>query len=545
MAELDRFKAALDKSIRQLRELSTEKTEDGGQPVSGIFSVHLLILESSLVDKVEKVISTQRVNAEWAIRTVLDDYVDRQESVSDLHIKEKYLDLEDVTNRLLSALGSVQTPTETDSNAIIVARDLTPSQIMELAKSKPAALITENGGWTSHSSILAREFRLPMVSGVRDIEHLAQAGEQAIVDGNNGEVILNPGDRCLAGFQELAAHDLEHKRAVCTFAGTTKTLDGTSIVIRANLDHSQTYEAAAISGAEGIGLFRSESLILKPGLIPSEEEQFNAYRNLADAVGEVGVNIRTFDIGSEQLGDGSGRAERNPALGLRSLRLSLLKPVHFRAQIRALLRASFEREINIILPTISGVSEILRAKDIIEDEIVGLSIKRTEIGSPKIGAMIEVPSAIFTINDIVRNVDFLCIGTNDLVQYLLAVDRDNDAVADLYQTLHPAVIRAVSKILSAASDAEIPVSVCGEMAGSPFYVPVLVGLGAREFSMNVNSIQPVRRLLSGISAIDAAKIVEMIKPLKVAADIEAFLSDYYGKNLNGLFPPGLLDVRHR
>ncbi|MFN0279727.1 MAG: phosphoenolpyruvate--protein phosphotransferase [Pyrinomonadaceae bacterium] len=541
--ELGRFKSALNKSILQLRELSSNGEASSGQPVSDIFGVHLLMLESSLVKKIEAVISAQRVNTEWAIRTVLDEYAQKQESVSDTQFKDKSLDIEDVANRLIAALTNAASATEMSADSVIVARDLTPSMILELVASTPAALITEQGGWTSHSSILAREFNLPMVSGVRDLEHRASMNDLVIVNGFNGEVILNPDDKTLLEFRTLNGL-AKVKGADFQLSNNIATLDGTEIVVRANVDQPAAYATARENGAQGIGLYRSESLMRQPGSVPSEDEQVAAYRQIADAVGEDGVNIRTFDVVGDQFA-GNSRVERNPSLGLRSIRLSLTELTHFRTQVRALLRASLDRKIDLILPMASGLGEILLAKEVIDEERQKLTENGLEIGTPKIGAMIETPSSVITANEIAKNVDFLCIGTNDLVQYLLAVDRDNDAVADWYQTLHPAVIKAIGDVLSASLDAGIRVIVCGEMAGSPFYVPVLIGLGARELSMNVNSIQPVRQLLSGISVNDTIALVEKIKTFHTADEIETCLREHYLKNWKDLFPTGLLNVRHR
>lgn len=543
--ELGRFRSALDKSILQLRELASKNEIEPDKTVSGIFGVHLLMLESSIVKKIETVISTQRVNSEWAIRTVLDEYLEKQNSLPDPQFRDKYLDIEDVTNRLLAALGGSRAATQINSDAVIVVRDPTPSMIMEFAKGNPAALITEQGGWTSHSSILARELNLPMVSGVRDLEHLALINDHVIVDGINGEVILNPNDTTIANFKALVSPDENSSAPDNRTNNGTSTRDGTQIMILANVDQPEAYPAARDNGAIGIGLFRSESLLHRPGEVPGEDEQAAAYRRIADAADGQSVNIRTFDVSIDQFGGDSRSVERNPSLGLRSIRLSLTEPSQFHIQLRALLRASFDKKIDIILPMISGLSEVLRAKEIIEKERVNLTKEAIGIGTPRIGAMIETPSAVLTVNEIAKNVDFLCLGTNDLVQYLLAVDRDNDAVADWYQTLHPAVIRAVSEVLAAAQRASIPITVCGEMAGSPFYVPVLLGLGARELSINVNSVLPVRQLLSGISISDTFTLVEKIRTLGTADEIESCLREYYLENWSGLFSPGLLNVRHR
>ena len=298
-------------------------------------------------------------------------------------------------------------------------------------------------------------------------------------------------------------------------------------------------------GSEGIGLFRSESLIGGPGNIPSEETQYEAYRQIADTAGESGVKIRTFDIGIDQLGDGGYSAERNPSLGLRSIRLSLTDTAYFRTQVRAILRAAHGKKIDIILPMISGVGEVIRSSAIIDEERERLSREGKSSGEVGIGAMIEVPSAVLTIKEIAANVDFVCLGTNDLVQYLLAVDRDNDAVADWYQTLHPAVITALSDVFHAADDANIPVIVCGEMAGSSFYIPLLIGLGARELSMNPHSIPQARRMVSGISVSESEKLAANVSGCSSAEASERVLREYYLENWFHLFPSGLLNTKHR
>ncbi len=541
--EIVRFRSALDKSILRLREITAH--DDSNRPVSDIFGVHLLILESSFADKIHSYIKKECVNAEWAIRMISDHYIKQQESVSDINFRDKYLDIKDVANRLLTALNVSHPNAPTDPGSVIVARDFSPSTIIEIAKKRPAAIITEQGGWTSHSSILAREFDLPMVSGVRNIEHSALSGDRVIVDGINGEIILNPSDETVAEFEAMGKSD-KHSDTRSSLSGdAVKTVDGTRFLIRANVDQPNTYESAKIVGAQGIGLYRSESLIRQGRMMPTEDQQFEAYCRIAEAAGEQTVRIRTFDVGVEGFGSDPHWVERNPSLGLRAIRLSLADPTHLRTQIRALLRAACGRKIDIILPMISGVDEIVRSKTIIDEERTALIRSGLEIGKPKLGAMIETPSAVLTAFEIAKQVDFLCLGTNDLVQYVLAVDRDNDAVADWYQTLHPAVIRAIGDVFVAARKADVPVTVCGEMAGSPFYAPVLLGLGAREFSMNALSIPQVLNLLTGISLRDATTLVTQIKLLLTAEEIERCLRKYYLENWSALFPPDFLDSHFR
>ncbi len=545
-AEISRLRQAVAESIRQLSELAANRDPDKHRSISDIFGVHLLIIEeSSFIEKIETVIQDIAVNAEWAIKTVSNRYLKQQGSVPGDHFREKYLDIEDVADRLLTSLnGSRPAVHLTEPDAVIVVHELRPSAIMELAKSKPAAVITERGGWTSHASILAREFALPMVTGIHDLEQVLLQRDLVIVDGINGQVIVNPNHETIASFRAVIA---DNGLAVFLPEGSNKgtlTRDGTEIVIRANIDLPDAYNMAEKLGARGIGLYRSESLITLPGVIPTEDEQFAAYRKIAGIAGDAGVRIRTFDIGLDLAG-GNRSTERNPSLGLRAIRLSLSDSAHFRTQIRAILRAAASHKIDIVLPMITGVAEIVRSKDIIKEERELLVNAGISVGDPGIGAMIEVPSAVFTVREIAGQADFLCLGTNDLVQYLLAVDRDNDAVAEWYQTLHPAVIRAIGDVLAACKDAGITVSVCGEMAGSPFYVPLLLGLGARELSVHVNAVRQIRHLVSGITIQKTIDIVDKIRTLETADHIENALREYYLQHWSGLFPTGLLDSKHR
>lgn len=541
-SELVRFKAALHRSILRLNEIASNSNPN--EAVSGIFGVQLLILESPFSEKIQTFIRDECVNAEWAIRMISEHYIKQQESVSDINFRDKYLDIKDVANLLLKELNGSQNTAPKVSGSVIVARDLSPSSIIEIAKKKPVAIITELAGWTSHSSILAREFDLPMVSGVRNLEQSVADGDRVIVDGVNGEIILNPSEKTIAEFETLGKPD-KNSAIVSKSVSAVETVDGTRFLILANIDKPQSYETARNKGARGIGLYRSESLLRQAGPIPTEDQQFNAYCQIADAAGEHGVKIRTFDVGIDRFGSDTHWVERNPSLGLRAIRLSLADPTHFRTQVRALLRAAFGRNIDIILPMISGVDEIARSKEIIDQERSDLISSGFDVGDPKLGAMIETPSAVLTAFDIAKQVDFLCLGTNDLVQYLLAVDRDNDAVADWYQTLHPAVIRAISSVFDSAQKADIPVSVCGEMAGSPFYAPVLLGLGARELSMNVSSITPVLQLLTGISLNDAAALANELKGFSTAEETENHLRQHYLENWASLFPPDFLNSRFR
>ncbi|MFN2501315.1 MAG: phosphoenolpyruvate--protein phosphotransferase [Pyrinomonadaceae bacterium] len=545
-AEVRRLHDAVRTAIDELHAFTKVGKGNPERSVSSIFGVHLLLLqESSLVRRIEHTIRFKRVNAEWAIKLLTDEHIAQQSTNSDELFREKHLDVVDVMERVLVALsGNPGVGNIEIKGAVIIARHLKPSSIVEMLKGDPpAAIITERAGWTSHTSIIAREFNLPMVSGFRGGSQAICENDQVIVNGNKGEVIIRPTALTL---MELASLPPETKYQAASRGSDipTTTLDGTAVSIRANVDSTKAYAAAAEAGARGIGLYRSESLIIR-GLIPSEEAQFEAFSEIAAAVGEAGMGIRTFDIGYEQARQSDDYTEINPALGLRSIRLSLTRPAYFRTQIRALLRVSALHKIDIILPMISGVDEIVRSKAIIDEERKRLEQTGMPYGNPNIGAMIEVPSAILIAEQIARHVDIMCLGTNDLVQYLLAVDRDNDSVSDWYQTLHPAVIRATKSVIDAGAAVGTPVVVCGEMAGSAFYVPLLLGLGTTGLSMNPNSVAAVRFLVSNISIADAATLVDAVISMETAEAIETHLRNYYLDHWAHLFPPGLLEKRHR
>jgi phosphotransferase system enzyme I (PtsI) len=547
-SEVVRLRDAASEAVTQIRQLASSNGADSEEPVSNILHVHLSIIEeSSFLDKTESVIKSEKVNAEWALEHVSAEYIQRQSSAADRSLREKSLDIADVSERMLKVLAGSRTHRSSSifEGAVIIASDLRPSTVVELAKNNPAALVTDRAGWTSHTSILARELRLPMVSGLRHLERIFSPGVRLIVDAVEGEVIIDPTPETVKQHLRATAQRTGSAATTQQLQPDLATTDGTIVAIKANADSLKIYEQARDLGARGIGLYRSESLIHEPGLEPTEDDQLSVYVQLADAVKGDGVKIRTFDIENADDPAAITEGERNPALGLRSIRLSLLNEERFRTQLRAILRASFGRKVDIVLPMISGVGEVTRSKAIISEELEGLGRSGLKAGQPKIGAMIEVPSSVLTIGEIARTVDFLCLGTNDLVQYLLAVDRDNDSVADWYQTLHPAVIQSISHVLSTALAVGIPVTVCGEMAGSPFYVPLLIGLGARELSMNVNSIQRVRRLVAGIELSECVRLADKVKDHRTAAETEEFLRDQYRQSWAELFPPGLLETRHR
>lgn len=541
-AEVERLAAAAKSTKSKINELAKAKNSTGS-----VFGAHLLIVDDSpFIGEIEHAIRERRVNAEWAVRLIAEHRRKRQTSVADEAFREKAIDIVDVAEHLIDELcGSPESDWSAPPESIVVAAELLPSHIVTIAKSQPGAIITERGGWTSHSAIIAREAKIPMVTGVHLAEAMLAEHDNAIVDAFRGEVIIDPEIDTIEKFTTLAMELATATESTSLRGNPCITRDGTEIAIRANAETAAAYAIARAAGAVGIGLFRSEALIKTPGQIPTEDEQVEAYLDISDIVGDEPLRIRTFDLGLSQF-SGEGVSEGgNPSLGLRAIRLSLAKPEYFRVQLRALLRASAGREIDIILPMITGLEEIIGARDLLDEERENLLDAGLDAGDPRLGAMIEVPSAVFTAREIAENVDFLCLGTNDLVQYLLAVDRDNEAAADWYQTLHPAVFRAIKQVIDAANAAGISAVICGEMAGSPFYVAMLIGGGARELSMNVNSVQNVRRLIAGITIDEAVSLFDRVVHCKTAKMAEAELRQFYIENWYELFPPDLLAAKHR
>lgn len=537
--EIRRFRAAVRLAGRQLKKISAAKSKKAEETKTNIFETHLLMLaDKSFLAKIEAVIEKQKINAEWAVKNVTESYVTKYKAIEDDYLRERYVDLEDVSERLLTALGGGRRSSlKLDKNSIIVAKEVRPSTLIELLESSPQAIVAENGGWTSHTFILAREMALPAVTGVRGLLRRVQTGDRLIVDAYNGRIILHPASGTIKKYK-LATQRAEQNGLAAPEEdnGATKTLDGKEIIIRTNLDLPNGYKKAKSLGARGVGLYRSEFLFNQFKGFPTEQEQVKLYRKIAKMVGEEGVRIRTFDLSVEQLTDESIEKEKNPALGLRAIRLGLTHKKQFNTQLRAILQAAFENKIDIVLPMISDVAEILQTKKILEKESANLKKKGINFGKPRLGAMIEVPSAVLTIDEIAAEVDFLCVGTNDLVQYLLAVDRDNEAVADWFRTLHPAVLRAVKSVLEAAEKHRIPALVCGEMAGSPYYIPILIGLGATELSMNVNSISRVRKIIRGIAFEEAFEVVRQIGKCRTSDEIEKLVRQNMQDKWTHLYP---------
>ena len=486
------------------------------------------------------------MGSEWAVKVVTDRLLAVYDEIKDDYLRERSSDIEDVTRRLLVALsGESMGVRRLTEDAVVVAEELMPSTLAELDLMHVKAVATDVGGWTSHTAIIARGLGIPAVVGLRDFYRSARTGDQIVIDAGRGEVVLHPTPAAL----ERVGDERREARATAArvaadedLTAPLRTRDGVGVTLRANVELPVEYEWVNRYGAHGIGLFRSEFLLSHRGAMPDEEEQRAAYEELARVAGDDGVTVRLFDLGGDKLPGPRPEAgeERNPALGLRAIRFCLQHPEVLRTQARAVLRAAARGRIDLVLPMVSDVTDVRRARAVIEEERARLEGEGKEAGPLRVGAMIEVPSAVLVAEKLAREVDFFSLGTNDLVQYTLAVDRGNDEVAGWFRSLHPAVLLSIRRALEAAREAGIPSVVCGEMAASPAYAAVLLGLGARELSMAPASIPRVRRSIEGLEQGEVAQIAADCLECADADEVEEIVRVRLGGKWPNLFPPEIL-----
>jgi phosphotransferase system enzyme I (PtsI) len=537
--ETRRLRGAVRLARRQLLAIRERAERELGSEHAYIFDAHLLMLEDKrLLDDVENYIRRERSNAEWAVKVAADQIIAIYSEIKDDYLRERGSDIEDVTRRILAALSGERPAYSTlNEDAVIVAEDLLPSAVAELDFKHAKAIVTDVGGWTSHTSIIARGLGIPAVVGVRDLHRRARTGDNILVDAVAGNVYLNPDPVTIARYKSAIKNEEDFGAAGQDApGGRTNTADGTEIMLRANVEVPAEYDGIRKNGATGIGLYRSEFLLSQKGTLPGEEEQRRAYVEVGRVAGESGATVRLFDLGGEKIGVAAEDTERNPALGLRAIRFSLRQEGLLRTQVRAILRAASEVKLQIVLPMVADVTDVRRARRIIDEEEFNLHSEGLAGSSVKVGAMIEVPSAVMTIDTIAREVDFISLGTNDLVQYLLAVDRGNEEVAEWYRSLHPAVLLSIKRVIEAAELAGIPSSVCGEMAGSPAYAVVLIGLGVRELSMTAPLIPRMRRTLRANPIAGAREVAAACLACAEADEVEEVVRVELGTRWPEVFP---------
>ncbi len=541
--EVTRFMESLEKTRDELLELKQKVSRSMGDEFASIFEAHaMMVSDPSFADKVIQKIESEQVNAEWALSEVQEEFEARFQSFDDRYLRERTADVKDVAERVLKHLQGVahHDLSEITHDVVILADDLTPSDTIHFNRRPIVGFATESGGRTSHTSIIAKSLFMPAVIGVPRLTKIVDNDELVIIDGYEGTLLVNPTQAMVAEYRSRVSRHAEEERELLRnreLAAVTK--DNRQISLQANIELVEELRDAVKFGAEGIGLYRSEFLyISKSPLLPTEEEHFEVYRKLVEETAPNPCVIRTFDLGGKKLArEVMGSKEDNPVLGLRALRLCMKHRDMFRAQLRALLRASTFGNLRIMFPLVSGIQELRQVKTLIRE--IRLELDAEGIAHNRdlqIGIMVEVPAAALIADLLATEADFFAIGTNDLIQYSLAIDRSNENVSYLYEPLHPALLRLIKNVIDAGKRGGIPVSMCGEMAADPIYAVVLLGLGLEIFSMNPSNIPVIKDVIRSVRYRDCKRIAEVALQKKTAQEIEEFVIESVAMR----FPEGLI-----
>ena len=523
--EIARFEAALVQTRVQILEMQQKIAEAIGAKDAAIFDAHLLVVEDrTLIDEVLRRLEAERCNVEWVFQEVASNYAETLSKIDDPYLRERAVDMQDVTRRIVRNLqGKAPKPVfSTAEPHILIAHNLTPSDAASMDRQLVLGIATDLGSRTSHTAIIARSLNIPAVVGLHDATEKLESGQHVLLDGYTGLLIVDPTAETLSYYGEIEIRKGQVTKELKQLRETTSTTsDGRHIVLSANIELPGDVDAVAENGAEGIGLYRTEFLFVNRDTLPSEEEQYETYRKVAEQVKPNPLIIRTFDLGGDKLAVGAVDVgdELNPFLGWRAIRFCLENIDIFKTQLRAILRASAVGNVKIMFPMISGLEELRHAKAVLDE-------CRNEVGEKKsgkmeVGAMIEIPSAAISADALAREVDFFSIGTNDLIQYTIAVDRVNEQVAHLYEPTHPAVLRLLKMIADAAHANKIWVGVCGEMARDVATIPILVGLGMDELSVGATSVPRVKMAVRSLAMPECQQLVNEVLQLQTSSEILA------------------------
>jgi len=536
-AEINRFKIAVKQVTDELHAI-IENTPETFREHAYILESHLVLLKDKMLyGKTIETIKRDRVNAEWALKDVVSNIKSVFQNISDPYIKERSEDIDQVSGRIMQCLTGVETEdiSEINKRVVLVARDLTPAETSQIQVDRVMGFITDRGGKASHTGIIARSLEIPAVMGLRHATQKIKNDDLIIVDGNAGVIIICPSEKTLIEY-EARKNQYEAYQAAMTRASylPAVTADGFELVAMGNIELPEEIVSVLDHGGDGIGLYRTEFQYLNRSDFPSEDELFDKYKDVVEVMATKPVTIRTLDInGDKALDFGNGNNEENPALGLRAIRYCLKRPDVFETQLRAILRAAVYGNVRIMFPMISTCDEVLAAKRLIAR--AAASLENDGVPFKKdidIGILIEVPSAVIMADVMAEMVDFFSIGTNDLIQYALAIDRSNRDVAHLYHPLDPAIIRMLKQIADVGKNKGIRVGMCGEMAGDPFHVPILLGMGINELSMNPQSIPAVKSMIRSLRMKDAQRLMNEVLKKTSANDVVKLLEDAYGTVLS-------------
>lgn len=534
--EIEKLKSAIERRKEDLDCIFKKVKQEMGEEEAAIFKAHKMILEDpELIRQVEEQISKEKACAEYALKTVGDIWIQMFENMDNVYMKERAADVKDVIGNVLKYLTGMEATEvlQLNEETVIVAEDLTPSDTARMDKSKVTGILTNEGGRTSHVAIMTRTLEIPSVVGLENITEKVATGDMIVMDGENGTVFINPDENILEAYIKRQNAYTDFKKRLKGFIGKkSMTQDGKIIELVCNIGTTDDLEFVIQNDGEGIGLFRTEFLYMNRNDFPSEEEQFEAYKTAALAMKGKPVIIRTLDIGGDkELPYLTLPEEMNPFLGYRAIRLCLDQKDIFKTQLRAVLRASIYGNIKIMFPMISAIEELRQAKALlnhVKSELLDMKIKFNE--DLKTGMMVEVPAAAILSDVFAKEVDFFSIGTNDLIQYITAVDRGNTQISHLYSPFHPALLRLVKRIIDNGHKAGIHVGMCGEAAGDLRMIPILAAMGIDELSMNPASILGAREILSKISMADTAKRGKCLLNLATAREVMEELEKWFAEN---------------
>jgi phosphotransferase system enzyme I (PtsI) len=530
-AEIQRFDAAIKQSTSELEQIKEHAFKELGEDKAAIFAAHLLVLsDPELINPIKDKIITEKVNAEFALQEVANMFISMFEAMDNEYMQERAADIRDVTKRVMSHLLGVTIPNPSmiSEEVIIIAEDLTPSDTAQLNRKYVKGFTTDIGGRTSHSAIMARSMEIPAVVGAKTVTSDIENGAFVILDGLDGKVIINPSDDVIKEYEaKKVAYEAQKVEWAKLVNERTVTKDGYHVELAANIGTPEDIKGVLENGGEGVGLYRTEFLYMGRTQLPTEEEQFDAYKAVVEQMEGKPVVVRTLDIGGDkELPYLDLPKEMNPFLGFRAIRLCLEMQDMFRTQLRALLKASVYGNLKIMFPMIATLNEFRQAKSILIEEKEKLQAEGIAVSEKiEVGMMVEIPSSAVMADVFAKEVDFFSIGTNDLIQYTMAADRMNERVSYLYQPYNPAILRLVKMVIDAAHKEGKWVGMCGEMAGDEVAIPILLGLGLDEFSMSASSILKARSQFLNLSKAEMNTVIEQVLNMKTAEEVERFIKE--------------------
>jgi len=538
--EIHRFEQALVVTRQQIQKIQSEVERNLGKSEAAIFDAHLLVLEDqALITETIRELEGSGRNIETCFQAVARRYIEAFAAIDDEYLRERASDLRDVTQRVLqNLLGQTKSSLgQLADKRVVVANDINPSDSASIDRSSALAIVTDTGSKTSHAVIVARSMKIPAVVGTGDLSQRVKEGDWVIVDGYDGVIIINPSEQTLFRYGQIRIQKTSfEQRLMEANRQPAMTLDGVSIKLLANIEKVEETKIVKEYLAEGVGLFRTEYLYLSSARMPSEQEQFVAYKAVAEAIAPHPVVIRTLDLGGDKQMTGKPDlfpVEDNPFMGFRAIRFCLENTAIFKEQLRAILLASSFGTVKLMFPMISGSEELARAQAVLEECKIELKARGQHYDEHmEVGTMIEIPSAAMTADVLAKQCAFFSIGTNDLIQYTIAIDRVNNRIAHLYEPTHPAVVRLLKRVVEEAHKAGIPAAVCGEMAGDPVYVPLLLGLGVDELSMTPPLIPAVKYIIRSIAMKDARQLAEDALALSSGKEIFALCDAFYRERVN-------------